>query len=596
MNITGGTVMFLLLMCIGWKETSCQASNSTTEQLKCQQRMHLISLCGDLNYSTALPNLIGQSNPTDIENEFLRFSFLFNCSNALLLFLCSVYAPLCDEGSGNETVIYLPCRNLCEHVYMDCITVFHEFQYPWPTHLRCSAFPEYHSEEKNCFGPSDPTTIPYPNLPFVQPPMRQPDTEYNDTRVAEYPSYYRTVNSSHSTVIAITSGVSVLLLLPITVLLVTAYIVGIRRVKEIKINNSNDDDDNNNNNEGESETVAQVASLHTFVSAGDMVNKHFERKLAPCMINCEDLQILELIGEGAFSVVYKGIYTRNGITIVVAVKTIKTGSVLKSEEFVTECSTTKRFDHPNVLSIIGVASPPEETIPMMVLPFMLHGDVKSFLKSKRGERIKVDEYPMNLSHEVLVKICLDIAKGMDYLSSMRFVHRDLAARNCMMDEDMTTKVGDFGLSRDIYISDYYKLNHNAPLPVKWLAPEALFDKTFSTKSDVWSFGVTYWEVFTLGLQPYATVDAFDMGTYLMKGNVLDKPSLSSDEMYDIMSSCWKFTPEDRPSFNTLSEAISQQLKDVMLSCWKFTTEDRPNICTLSEDFSQQLQLQMQCPI
>ena len=75
---------------------------------------------------------------------------------------------------------------------------------------------------------------------------------------------------------------------------------------------------------------------------------------------------------------------------------ILAGSVLKSEEFVTECSTTKRFDHPNVLSIIGVASPPEETIPMMVLPFMLHGDVKSFLKSKRGERIKVDEYPMVL--------------------------------------------------------------------------------------------------------------------------------------------------------------------------------------------------------
>ena len=179
MNVMGGTVMFLLFMCIGWKETRCQTTNSNTEQLKCQQRMHMINPCGDLNYSTALPNLIGQSNPTDIEKEFFKFRifFQYNCSNALLLILCSVYAPLCDEGSGNETVIYSPCRNLCEHVYMGCIAVFRELQYPWPAQLRCSSFPEYHSEEKNCFGPSDPTTIPYPDLGTLQSPMRQPDSE-----------------------------------------------------------------------------------------------------------------------------------------------------------------------------------------------------------------------------------------------------------------------------------------------------------------------------------------------------------------------------------------------------------------------------------
>ena len=116
-----------------------------------------------------------------------------------------------------------------------------------------------------------------------------------------------------------------------------------------------------------------------------------------------------------------------------------------------------------------------------------------------------------------------------------------------LDGNMIAKVADFGLTQDIYVSDYYRVGHNTPLPVKWLAPEALIDKTFTTQSDIvstimlfivivtvvlqWSFGVTCWEIFTLGLQPYPSVDEFDMVNYLKSGKILDKPILCSDKMY-----------------------------------------------------------------
>ncbi|XP_065919834.1 tyrosine-protein kinase receptor UFO-like isoform X2 [Dysidea avara] len=281
----------------------------------------------------------------------------------------------------------------------------------------------------------------------------------------------------------------------------------------------------------------------------------FEIQLVGHIIDSDNLTILAPIGQGAFGNVHKGLYTKDGETIDVAIKALKATSFAKTEEFVKECIVAKQFDHPNVLGLIGVSIIQSESLPLMILPYMHNGDVKSFLRSKRGGLIHMTDFPEGLSNKVLTKMCCDIAKGMDYLSSLHFVHRDLAARNCMLDKDMTVKVADFGFSRDVYVSDYYRLKQSTPLPVKWLAPESLYDKVFTPKSDVWSFGITCWEIFSLGLEPYPSVDVLQMTNYLKGGGTLDQPPLCSDEMYRIMKWCWRFLPQDRPTFLLLVQEL-----------------------------------------
>ena len=154
-------ILVVILLCAVWKETTCQTVIPINDDLVCQP--HVLTQCAGLNYNTTFPNLRGQSSPDDIENEFLQFEILFryNCSNALLVLLCSVYAPACLNGSDGKPVLLKPCRNLCEHVFNGCIPVFQEFQYPWPDHLQCDSFP---NKTDLCFGPPDPVTIPYPDF------------------------------------------------------------------------------------------------------------------------------------------------------------------------------------------------------------------------------------------------------------------------------------------------------------------------------------------------------------------------------------------------------------------------------------------------
>jgi len=143
----------------------------------------------------------------------------------------------------------------------------------------------------------------------------------------------------------------------------------------------------------------------------------------------------------------------------------------------------KDFNHNRVLHLIGVSFT-ELKSPLVVLPFMVNGDLLAYLRN--------DSH--NPTVKQLINFAIEIAEGMEYLVSQKFIHRDLAARNCLLDHDFHIKIADFGLSRDVYSSDYYRPEHKRPMPVKWMAPETLEGKAFTYKSDVWSFGVVFWEI------------------------------------------------------------------------------------------------------
>lgn len=160
-------------------------------------------------------------------------------------------------------------------------------------------------------------------------------------------------------------------------------------------------------------------------------------------------------------------------------------------------SLRRGFDAHHVVKLLGVVTRGQPTLVIMEL--MVNGDLKRYLRSHRPCE-NMSNAPPKLDR--ILQMAIEIADGMAYLSTKKFVHRDLAARNCMVAEDLTVKVGDFGMTRDIYERDYYRKGSKGLLPVRWMAPESLKDGVFSSYSDVWSYGVVLWEMVTFASQPY----------------------------------------------------------------------------------------------
>lgn len=200
--------------------------------------------------------------------------------------------------------------------------------------------------------------------------------------------------------------------------------------------------------------------------------------------------------------VYEGIVknlNKNNEEIRCAIKTVNENATDRERiNFLKEAAVMKAFNTHHVVRLLGVVSCGQPTLVIMEL--MEKGDLKGYLRSHRSDSDTPNQQPPSLKR--ILQMAIEIADGMAYLSAKKFVHRDLAARNCMVAGDLTVKIGDFGMTRDIYETDYYRKGTKGLLPVRWMAPESLKDGVFSSSSDVFSFGVVLWEMATLASQPY----------------------------------------------------------------------------------------------
>ncbi|XP_034032455.1 insulin-like growth factor 1a receptor [Thalassophryne amazonica] len=272
----------------------------------------------------------------------------------------------------------------------------------------------------------------------------------------------------------------------------------------------------------------------------------------------EKITMHKELGQGSFGMVYEGFakgVVKDEPETRVAIKTVNESASMRERiEFLNEASVMKEFNCHHVVRLLGVVSQGQPTLVIMEL--MTRGDLKSHLRSLRKENATSQVLP---PLKKMIQMAGEIADGMAYLNANKFVHRDLAARNCMVAEDFTVKIGDFGMTRDIYETDYYRKGGKGLLPVRWMSPESLKDGVFTTMSDVWSFGVVLWEIATLAEQPYQGMSNEQVLRFVMEGGLLDKPDNCPDMLFELMRMCWQYNPKMRPTFLEIISSIKDDL-------------------------------------
>lgn len=259
----------------------------------------------------------------------------------------------------------------------------------------------------------------------------------------------------------------------------------------------------------------------------------------------KEVVFIEELGEGAFGKVYKGeLKAKNGLRTYVAVKSLKENASAKTQaDFQREIELISELKHPNIICLLGVVLKQEPVC--MLFEYMSEGDLHEFLIANSPSEGKC------LTQNQFLHIAIQIAQGMEYLSENHYVHRDLAARNCLVSKDLVVKISDFGLSRDMYSCDYYRVQSKSLLPVRWMPPESILYGKFTTESDVWSYGVVLWEIYSYGLQPYYGFNNQEVINMIRSRQLLPCPDSCPSYCYSLMVECWAELAIRRPNFTEL---------------------------------------------
>jgi len=315
----------------------------------------------------------------------------------------------------------------------------------------------------------------------------------------------------------------------------------------------------------QSSSNTESGDSRTYVppSSGDYVPLHPSAR--SWEINREQVKIIKVVGKGAFSQVAKATAWNirdNEDYTTVAVKMLKANAPESDRrDLLSELELMKKLKpHPHVIKLMGCVTASD---PLLVLiEYVPYGDLLGYLRKSRGLSDTYFKDPdvkpqTSLTAEQLMRFTWQVADGMLYLSSRKIIHRDLAARNVLVGEGEKCKVTDFGMARNVQQDDIYTKQSRGRLPVKWTAYEALLYGTYTTQSDVWSYGVLLYEILTVGGSPYPGINARQIARKLQDGFRMPKPKHVDKKLYQIMLKCWEENPSDRPTFAKLKDTMKE---------------------------------------
>uniref|UniRef100_A0A8C4FC30 Tyrosine-protein kinase n=1 Tax=Dicentrarchus labrax TaxID=13489 RepID=A0A8C4FC30_DICLA len=256
-------------------------------------------------------------------------------------------------------------------------------------------------------------------------------------------------------------------------------------------------------------------------------------------ISKDSIKMVKKLGAGQFGEVWMAYYNN---TTKVAVKTLKPGT-MTVEAFMDEANVMKTLQHDRLVRLYAVVTKIEPIY--IITEFMANGSLLDFLKSDTGCKVQLPK---------LIDFSAQIAEGMAYIEKKNYIHRDLRAANVLVSESLLCKIADFGLARVIE-DDEYSAREGAKFPIKWTAPEAINYGSFTIKSDMWSFGVLLYEIITYGKIPYPGMTKAEVMSSLQRGYRMPQPDNCPAELYEIMMSCWRNKPEDRPTFDYMQSVL-----------------------------------------